>query len=151
MALPIPLIASTAGRFLPAIAARLNVGPRMSEVLNFAKSNPTTFILAAKETYDQGTSLWDALFEADPTKMAKVEQAMAESDSARVRFDPATAISSTTLVDLDQLADEMETITVAIQALGSWDALMQLRRVLSFNDDIFATYLKVKRLGQRTV
>lgn len=151
MALPIPLIASTAGRFLPAIAARLNVGARMSEVLNFAKSNPTTFMLAAKETYDQGMSLWDAMFDANPTKMAKVEQSMAESDSARSRFDPASSISESTLVDLDQLADEMDTISVAIQAVGSWDALMQLRRVMSFNDDVFATYLKVKRLGQRTV
>lgn len=151
MALPIPLIASTAGRFLPAIAARLGVSARMSEVLNFAKSNPTTFMLAAKETYDQGMSLWDAMFDANPTKMAKVEQTMSESDSARSRFDPATPISESTLVDLDQLADEMDTISVAIQALGSWDALMQLRRVMSFNDDVFATYLKVKRLGQRTV
>lgn len=151
MALPIPLIASNAGRFLPAIASRLGLNARMSEVLNFAKSNPTTFMLAAKETYDQGTSLWDALFDADPRKMAKAEQALAESDSSRVRFDPATPISESTLVDLDQLADEMDTITASIEAVGSWDALMQLRRVLSFNDDVFATYLKVKRLGQRTV
>lgn len=151
MALPLAVIGSTAGRFLPALAARLGVSARMSEVIAFAKANPTTFVLAAKETYDQGISLWDAMFEAEPQKMQRAAQNLQADDLSRSALTPASPLSTSTLVDLDQLGDEIDTIRTAVEAVGSWDALMQLRRALSFNDEVYATYLKLKRLGSRTV
>ncbi|AAG00434.1 P8 nucleocapsid shell protein [Pseudomonas phage phi13] len=151
MAFPLAVVAQTAGRFLPALASRLGVSAKMGEVLNFAKANPTTFMLATKEVYDQGVSLYDSLFEAAPEKMTKAVAQLENSDAGRSRLIEADLVPQGTLVGLDALSDEIDTITAAIEVAGSFDALMQFRRALSLNDEHYALYLKVKRLGKRTV
>lgn len=151
MALPIAVIqqaVANGARYLPALAARLGVPAKAGEVLNFAKKNPTTFMLAAKETYDQGVSLFDSMFSSDPVAVQQAVKDMVMSDADRARLEPADLVKPDTLDNIDQLEDEMLAIQSAIYAVGSFDNLMAIRRVLSMNNEHFETYLKLQRFGR---
>lgn len=138
------VIAGNVVRLAPALARKLGLSGGPAAVLNFAKQNPTAFLLAAKETYDQGVSLFDVMSAEAPEAIAALQR-LAREQSAIVAGDP---VEQDTLAQLDALQDEMEAIDAAIRVLGSYDALQTMRRVLSFSDDHFAMYLRVRRLAK---
>lgn len=140
----LPVIAGAAARFAPALSRKLGTSGGVSGVLNFAKQNPTTFLLAAKETFDQGVSVFDLMMQEAPEAVAQLQQ-MVREQSAIVVGDP---VKSDTLQQLDDLQDEMEAIDVAVRYVGGYDALQTLRRVMTFSDDHFSMYLRVRRLAQ---
>lgn len=142
----LPIIAGI-GRYVPTIAQKLGVGRSMASVMNFARQNPTTFLLAAKETYDQGVSLYDSIAQEAPEAIAELQR-MASEQFTQAGVDP---VKPGMLDQLDQLQDEMETIDAAVRIIGGYDALQTLRRVLSFDDAHFDMYLRVRRLARSVI
>lgn len=124
------------------LATRLGVPNSISSVLNFAKANPTTFMLAAKETFDQGVAVYDLLGEA----IGEVE---ASASQQKIGFKPIDSVGGNVLDQLDALADEMQDIDVAIRVIGSLDELLAVRRALLMSEEHFTMYQRLKRLKGR--
>lgn len=148
MALPIVAAASgVIARFVPQLATRFGVQASAASVLNFAKQNPGTFLLAAKEVYDQGVSLLDAMMSSDPVATRTLIGDPQVTDAQRAQLVPADPVKPGVVGNIDQLADELADIQRAINIAGSFEGLQVLRRVFTMNDEHFEAYLKLKRLG----
>lgn len=148
----LPVLAATGAaaiRGLPALASRLGIASKVGSVINFARSNPSTFLLAAKETYDQGVSVYDQLVAVDPEGMAALLKSATAQMDALATLVAADSVDSGVIEGIDSLEDEMDCIDDAVRALGSFDNLQTLRRALTMTDKHFAMYLRLKRLTKR--
>lgn len=131
------------------MAARFGIPNTVAGLINYARSNPVMFSLAAKEISDTGVSLYDWLTNNDPEAAHAVDKNL---ESTRNRLDGSVdqpdSISKDFLSKVSALDDELQAIETVVYALGSFDALQSLRRVMLMKDEHLAYYIS-RRIGTR--
>jgi hypothetical protein len=140
---------AVAGRLAPyaaSAAARFGIPSTAAALLNYARSNPVMFSLASKEITDNGVTLYDWLVGNDPEAADSVQKNINVARRMLGAIDPVDTIDAAFLAKVDSLTDELDTIQVVVNALGGYDRLQALRRVLQMNDTHFAYFAK-DRLG----
>jgi len=125
------LIRMAGTRGIAFLASRISAPATPAGLLNFAKENPTTFFLAAKETFDIASGLVSS--DVGEQAMSLISQYIDYDESGAETL----TFSASELYELDRV----------IRRLGGMTALVELRNALTMPASSLAAYSRIQELS----